>query len=348
MKEPSSNSSAAGAEATDAATATGENALRWAHARGAAARIAEGSRVERRRRRQVRQAWAGGVAAVLLAVGLWQWGQRAPAVISPSEADAAEAAAALPAAQSTLVISQPVRQVLPDGSVVELKDGAAISVEYSATVRRVRLERGEAHFAVAPNAAVPFIVSAGGVGVRAVGTEFAVELTARNVEVLVTEGRVAVESAADTSDTSNTSAASSASDITSPGAASLTASASATTPAAMPKEFARLSAGQAATIELAALTSITEPAVPAEEQRARLAWRVPRIELSRTPLAEVVECFNRYGAVRLELADPALGALQLSGVLRPDSPHALLHILKSDFGLRETRRADATIVLQRP
>lgn len=299
MKEPSSE-----LPAPDANEAAGENALRWAHARGAAARIAESSRARRRKRQQVRLAWAGGVAAVLLTVGLWPWPPR------PAEPTAA------PVTRATLVISQPARQVLPDGSVVELKEGAAISVEYGPSARRVRLERGEAHFAVAPDAAVPFIVSAGGIAVRAVGTEFAVGLTTRNVEVLVTEGRVAVESA---------------------------------TPATPDApELAQLAAGQAAVVELAALISTTDPAVPAEVQRSRLAWRVPRIELSRTPLAEVVECFNRFGAVRLELADPALGALQLSGVLRPDSPHALLHILRNDFGLRESRRADATIVLQRP
>lgn len=296
MKEPSSEF-----PAPDPNEAAGENALRWAHARGVAARIAESARAQRRKRRQVRQVWAGGIAAALLTLGLWPWPPQ-PAESTPA-----------PVTRATLVVSQPARQVLPDGSVVELKEGAAISVEYGPAARRVRLERGEAHFAVASDPAVPFIVSAGGVAVRAVGTAFAVGITTRSVEVLVTEGRVAVESA---------------------------------TPAT--PELARLAAGQAAVVELAALVCTTDPAVPAEVQRSRLAWRVPRIELSRTPLAEVVECFNRYGAVRLELADPALGALQLSGVLRPDSPHALLHILRNDFGLRESRRADATIVLQRP
>lgn len=294
MKEPEDS-------LPDASTIAGENALRWAHARGAASRIVEHSRAQRRRKRQIRQTCAGGLVALLLIVGVRLWPQ-GPAVAAPAVTS-----------RPTLVVSQPARQVLPDGSVVELKEGATISVEYSPAVRRVRLERGEAHFAVAPNAAVPFIVIAGGVAVRAVGTEFAVELTAHRVDVLVTEGRVAVES-----------------------------------PMSGTSEIARLSAGQAAVVELEALTSTTEPAVPPHQQRSRLAWRVPRIELSRTPLAEVVECFNRYGAVRLELADPALGALELSGVLRPDSPHALLHILKSDFGLRESRRADATIVLQGP
>ena len=293
MKEPDS-------PLPDANTMAGENALRWAHARGAASRIVTHSRAQRRRKRLARRACAGGLVAFLFIIGVRLWPQGpAPEAASTSH--------------PTLVVSQPARQVLPDGSVVELKDGAVISVAFTADVRRVRLERGEAHFAVARNAALPFVVSAGDVAVRAIGTEFAVGLQGRRVDVLVTEGRVAVESAT-------------------PGAPAL----------------ARLDAGQAAVVELAALTSTTESTVPPDEQRSRLAWRVPRIELSRTPLAEVVACFNRYGSVRLELADPALGTLQLSGVLRPDSPHALLHILKNDFGLRENRRADGTIVLQRP
>ena len=177
----------------------------------------------------------------------------------------------------------------------------------------MRLVHGEAHFTVAPNREVPFIVSADGVDLRAVGTAFTVEVTSGSVDVLVTEGRVAVESTAHS------------------------------TP-----ELALLEAGQGIVVERTALACTMQPSVSEEDQKSRLAWRVPRFELSSTPLAELVECFNRHGVVRLELADPSLGTLQLGGVLRPDRPHALLHILRTDFGLRDTRRADGTIVLQKP
>lgn len=282
---------------------SGEAALDWARSAGAGARVAERARRQRRKRQQVRQAMVASAAAVLLAAGLWWWEQpRATgAPLSPAPA--------------ALVVSAPERQVLPDGSVVELRPGARIALDFGPTLRRVRLEQGEAHFAVAKNKDAPFVVRAGTIEVRAVGTEFAVDLGAQRVDVLVTEGRVAIERPAGTT--------------------------------AESAPLALLDAGQAIAVPLADEARPEGIAVPPEEQRARLAWRVPRIELSSTPLAEIVACFNRHGAVRLELADPALGALQLSGVLRPDSPHALLHVLRSDFGLHDERRADGTIVIRK-
>ena len=54
------------------------------------------------------------------------------------------------------------------------------------------LEHGEAHFTVAKNPNRPFIVSAAGVDVRAVGTQFDVRLSSSELHVLVTEGQVKV------------------------------------------------------------------------------------------------------------------------------------------------------------
>ncbi len=280
----------------------GEAALDWARVKGAANRVAQHARSHRSKRRQVRRAMATSGVAVLMVAGLWFWQM-------PSDAEAP-----ITLSRPALVVFAPERQVLPDGSVAELKPGARIALEFSPSVRRVRLEEGEAHFVVAKNKDVPFVVNAGAIEVRAVGTEFAVELGAQSVDVLVTEGRVAIERPSETVD-------------------------------AMP--IAMLDAGQAIVVARTNIETVQEIVVPQAEQRARLAWRVPRIELSSTPLADVVECFNRHGTVRLELADPALGALQLSGVLRPDSPHALLHVLRNDFGLHDERRTDGTIVIRK-
>jgi transmembrane sensor len=84
------------------------------------------------------------------------------------------------------------QHTLEDGSIVELNRGAEVAVLYTPGERHVRLERGEAHFTVAKNPSRPFIVSAGGVDVRAVGTQFDVRLDSAEVQVLVTEGRVRV------------------------------------------------------------------------------------------------------------------------------------------------------------
>ena len=85
------------------------------------------------------------------------------------------------------------RARLDDGSTLELNAASAVRVQFTAAERRVKLESGEAHFAVAHDTARPFIVSAGGIAVRAVGTAFNVRYaTGGDIEVTVTEGKVAV------------------------------------------------------------------------------------------------------------------------------------------------------------
>jgi len=298
---------------TDPDVAAGETALQWARAQGSSLRIAERSRAQRRRKQQLRRVVAGTTLAVVLVTGALLWPSRPAAPVS------------LPRA---VLVSAPTRQILPDGSVVDLKEGAKIAVDYGAAFRRVRLVQGEAHFSVAADKAIPFIVVAGGIEVRAVGTAFAVQLDSRKVEVLVTEGRVAVDRPVGRSPGSPL-----------PGVSEI---------APTPQTIAMVDAGKRIAVELetAVVTSAVE--VSTAEQNERLAWRVPRIELSGTPLADVLPLFNRYSLVRLKLADPALGTLQLSGVLRPDNPNALLHVLKVDYGLEADRRPDGVVVLRRP
>src|SRR3546814_14557130 len=63
---------------------------------------------------------------------------------------------------------------LEDGSIVTLNGNSAVQIRYEDDIRRVVLRRGEASFEVAHNSERPFVVSADGVKVRAVGTEFVV------------------------------------------------------------------------------------------------------------------------------------------------------------------------------
>jgi transmembrane sensor len=84
------------------------------------------------------------------------------------------------------------RQVLPDGSILELTEGAEVVVAYEADERRVRLIRGEAFFTVARDVHRPFVVEASGVAVQALGTAFSVVMGKLDVSVTVTEGSVEV------------------------------------------------------------------------------------------------------------------------------------------------------------
>lgn len=268
--------------------------------------------VERRvqHRRRLRRRAAAAVASVALAVLValpWlRFG-------SPDS---------VPAPATGAVLAQPVREVLADGSAVERNGDALVRSEFSPAVRRIVLLRGEAHFDVAHDAARPFVVVAGGVAVRAIGTAFSVRLAPGDVDVLVTEGRVAVDRA---------------------GGGPTGAAAG---PLALVTRGARVAVG-AADLAPDAPAPAVIPVTPAEIAE-RLAWRVPRLELNDAPLREVVELVNRSGGARLILATPAVGELRVSGIVRADNAPALLQLLRVDYGIEAQPRGEREFLLSFP
>ncbi|HRE82375.1 MAG TPA: FecR domain-containing protein, partial [Opitutaceae bacterium] len=217
-----------------------------------------------------------------------------------------------------LLVHVPTRQTLPDGSVVELKADAQIEVAYSDSHRMVHLRRGEAHFDVKKDLSRPFIVSADNVAVRAVGTAFSVQKASANVEVLVTEGVVAVGGG----DGDHL----------------------ATSP------LASVEAGRCATVENVAKAPVLEVrAVDQKEMSERLAWRKSRIEFNKAPLHEAVAVMNRYASEtgpRLVMGDPEVANVGVIGVFRPDNLEAFADLLEAGFGLRIERR-DGQIILRK-
>lgn len=81
---------------------------------------------------------------------------------------------------------------LADGSRVRLDTDTRIDVDYSRGVRRVTLDHGQAFFDVAHDSSRPFLVAAGPVTVRAVGTQFDVRADSAEPEVTLVEGVVEV------------------------------------------------------------------------------------------------------------------------------------------------------------
>jgi transmembrane sensor len=206
------------------------------------------------------------------------------------------------------------RQTLDDGSVVELNRGASIEVAFTAAERRVRLVRGEANFTVAKNPARPFIVSAGGVDVRAVGTVFNVRFDQAAVEVVVSEGRVKVDPPAGTPAHAET----------------------------------LLSVGQSAVVSLASASPLPHVATLSEAEVAvRLAWRPRLLDFTATPLTDIVAEFNRRNPVQIVVADPALEAERLSASFRSDNVEGFVHLMESDFGMKAEWRNEREIVLHR-
>jgi transmembrane sensor len=203
---------------------------------------------------------------------------------------------------------------LPDGSTVQINTDTAVEMSFSATRRQVRLDRGEAHFNVAKDAARPFVVAAGSVAVRAVGTAFNVRRHAHAVEVLVAEGRVAVVN----NQVAGTARAS------------------------------EIAAGQRVHVALG--TVLAPPAVTPvapEEIDKTLAWQKRRLEYVDAPLSEMIADFNRYNRHRLVIADPALAERRFGGTFQTDDYDSLVRLLEATFDVVAERRATETILRSR-
>ena len=290
--------------------ATGLEALSWAVSSGAAGEVVR--HVEARRRRRVRRRIAGvaGIACLGL-VGAWLFPQ------------AAATSAVPPIAAVSTVVVAPETRTLADGSIVELRPGAAIRVEYGPSSRRVVLLAGEVHFQVTKDAARPFVVVASGVEVRAVGTAFSVDLGKRAVDVLVTEGTVRV-----------TPPNAEPADEAAPGGA---------------VGSALVEAGHRATVEILAdarLSLVTVSAVSAAEIARSLAWQAPMVDLAGATVRELAAGFAQRTGRRIEVADRALAAVRIGGRLPDDDVEGFVRALEEVYGVLVERRPDGVIVLR--
>jgi transmembrane sensor len=176
-----------------------------------------------------------------------------------------------------------VRRVpLPDGSVASINTASRVAITMKDGQRRVRLDEGEAWFQVAHDRARPFVVEAGDIRVRAVGTAFSVRRRETGADVLVTEGVVE------------------------------------TWVVGRESQRTRIAAGARAFVSEAA-PKIEVASAPEAVDRA-LAWRTGEIALNGESLAYAVAEINRYNKKQLVLGDPALGRESLVGYFRTNEP----------------------------
>ena len=206
------------------------------------------------------------------------------------------------------------RRVLEDGSVVELNVDSEIEVRYTASERQVRLVRGEAKFSVARSPARPFTVMVGNIKVRAIGTVFVIAMDSMTVEIVVAEGRVAVESAA----------------VADPGT-----------------EVLQLTAGERAIVPRVPATSVQVSTLGPTQLAARMASFDSRLTFQDTPLAEVVAVFNRHNEVKLVIGDPAIASLRISGSFRSTDVDAFIRLLSATFPKIKADRQGNEVGLRR-
>jgi transmembrane sensor len=209
---------------------------------------------------------------------------------------------------------------LDDGSVVTLNTNSRISVHYEQGVRGITLERGQALFKVAKDRAHPFVVSAGGRQVTALGTEFDVHLSDQLFEVTLLEGRVTV-----TRDDHG--------------------HAPATVGKAKPAPLlAELRPGQ----QFVAVAKAVPRVRPADVRRV-ISWRHGQIVFENERLEDAVAEMNRYSRRQVVLSDPRLGSLKISGAFNTGDVGTFVEALTDYFPIeRATREDDAIVLKSRP
>jgi len=226
---------------------------------------------------------------------------------------------------------------LSDESVVLLNTNTQIKVSYRDDGRDVYLLQGEAHFSVAKNEAIPFRVYAGAGQIRAIGTAFTVYLKTDGVDVIVTEGVVALAAVSSQPVDS----------ATNPGTVQ-----SGQIGLVPTHDLGQLEAGQSASI----VTGVDEHHQRVEsisnlkdvENQAltkRLAWTEGVLAFSGEPLEQVVKEISRYTTVKIEFSDPDVMAIRIGGRFPVGETDEMFNSLEANFGLQITHLSNDRVLI---
>jgi transmembrane sensor len=194
---------------------------------------------------------------------------------------------------------------LPDDSEFHLNTDSAVTVRYTRSERVVEIARGQALFTVARGDPRRFRVAAGEVQVLAVGTRFDAYRRPDATTVTVIEGSVAV----------------------------LAGQAPPPGQTGFPPAGLRVNAGYQARVDARGV--LAQP-IPVDVQQT-VAWLQQKIAFEQRPLGEVVDEFNRYGSIPIQIDDAALRALPISGVFDAYDIDSFVAFLRTLDGVRVER-----------
>jgi len=214
---------------------------------------------------------------------------------------------------------------LTDGSTIELNSSSRVRVLFSERERDVELVEGQALFQVAKDHARPFVVQSAGTRVRAVGTQFDVYRKASGTQITVVEGRVAVFAPVHVE-------ALSSSEERLP--AQLTT-----------RDSSGVVSSEAVLVSTGEQVTVTNQVVPEPRRadlRVAIAWTNRELVFEMTPLAEVVQEFNRYNTRKLVVSDPTLAQYHVTGDFSSTDPASLLRFLRAQGGIDVTEVGQET------
>jgi len=201
---------------------------------------------------------------------------------------------------------------LPDGSTATLSSDSRLELRISRSERHVSLVQGEAFFDVARDTRRPFVVETEGRRVAAVGTRFSVRRDTEAVRVVVTEGKVRLESRAGRDGRA--------------------------------QPVALLPAGSVAT---AGRNGVLVRSLPVVDAERYLEWREGFLTFDDTSLAEAAAEFNRFNTRKLELGDATVAELRVGGNFRWSNADGFTHLLERGFPVRAERHPDRIVLYTR-
>jgi transmembrane sensor len=192
---------------------------------------------------------------------------------------------------------------LPDGTRVELNTDTKLRSEITAERRAVWLDKGEAYFDVAHDAAHPFTIYAGKRRVTVLGTRFSVRRAGEQVRVTVVEGKVRLD----------------------------------------PLQPARppvvLTPGQVA---IAKETSVLVTPKSVEAAATELSWRQGMLVFDDYTVARAAAEFNRYNRRKIVVTSAQAGAIPIGGTFEVENVDGFVELLEQGYGLK-IEKSDAEV-----
>jgi len=244
------------------------------------------------------------------------------------------------------MIGEQKKVVLDDGSLLHLNTNSQVQVDYNSDARNIWLISGEVHFDVQKNKKKPFRVYAAGGLVEAVGTSFNVYLNKSVIDVLVTEGRIALamtgtsylkESLGKYLDFNNID----------------TQDVSKLNP--FMSTVGYFNEGQAISLNTINSLEQTKKSLPSltkiltkAEIDAQQAWQKGYVVFNGQPLSSVIEEVSRFSQTTFEISDKEIANLRIGGRFKIDNIKLLIVILERDFGLKVDQIAPTVYIISKP
>lgn len=251
----------------------------------------------------------GAVAALLLVLVFLPWSN--PTV---------------PPAETTIAseIGEVRNVTLEDGSLVTLGAQSKINIRFDENMRTVELMAGDAYFDVEKDAARPFLVIAGDMQAKVLGTAFDVQLGRGESRVAVSEGLVNVTYP------------------TMPKGERVIGEGDAASRQTRVLSSRRLEAGQ----QVAATRDEGLGAVSTINSESIGAWRRSRLVYFDAPLSELVADANRYSERPIVIADEPLEDLMVSATFDSSDIDGMLETLTDVFPLDVDSKIGESIVIR--